>query len=122
MATTSLSYRQEMLGNARTCQSQCQSQQSCNFVQWNNSTGICQFFNSDIEEIYKDQESLLVSHDCNNIADLWKKKPIIATSTAAAAAITTTTTTTMETKTISDASKMQENMETWPAQNSTNTR
>ncbi len=121
MATTTPSYENKVVTDAWACQSQCQSQQSCNFVQWKNSTGMCQFFNRDIEEIYKDQESLLVAHDCNNIAELWKKKPIIAT-TAAAATTTIITTMTMETTTISDASKKQENMEIWPAQNSTNTR
>jgi hypothetical protein len=76
MGTTTPAYGEKRLSDAWTCQSQCQSQQNCNFVQWNNSTGMCQFLNGDIEEIYKDQESLLVARDCNNIVALWKKKPV----------------------------------------------
>jgi hypothetical protein len=97
MATTTSSYRKEKLGDPWACQSQCQSQQGCNFVQWNDSSKMCQFFYGDIEEIYKDKESLLGAGDCKNITSaLWKKKPIITTTTTT----TTTTTPTTITRTI----------------------
>jgi hypothetical protein len=85
MTTATSSNGEERLSDALTCHSQCQSQQNCNFVQWNNSTGICQFFNGDIEELSKDKESVIGARDCKNIASLWKKKPIKTRTTAAAA-------------------------------------
>jgi hypothetical protein len=111
MATTAPAYGEKRLSDAWTCQRQCLSKQSCNFVKWNNSTRICQFLHGEIEEIYKDKESLLAAGDCKNIALLWKKK-----------LITTSTTIIMTPTTTSDASTKQEHLETWPAQNSTNTR
>jgi hypothetical protein len=114
MATTTPSYGEEKLSDAWTCQSQCQPRYGCNFVQWNHSTRMCLFFNGDIEEIYKDKESLLGARDCNNIALLWKKKPITTSTTIATIIMTPTTP--------SDTSTTQANLETWPAQNSTNTR
>jgi hypothetical protein len=140
MATTTPSYGEENLSDAWTCQSQCQSQQSCNFVQWNHSTRMCQFFQGEIEEIYKDKESLLAAGDCKNIALLWKKKPMIATTTAGTATTTkktttsttkTTTSTTTTTATTTERMTMkptstseayrQENEERWPEQHSTST-
>jgi hypothetical protein len=118
MTTATSPNGEERLSDALTCHSQCQSQQNCNFVQWNNSTGICQFFNGDIEEIYKDQESLLVARDCNNIVALWKKKPIKVrtTTTAPLAAAARTASSPSKATAVSGAG------ETAPPQNPTATR
>jgi hypothetical protein len=118
MATTTLSYGEKKLSDAWTCQSQCQSQQGCNFVQWNNSTRMCQFFNGDIEKIYKDQESLLVARDCNNIVALWKKKPVkVRTRTTAPLAAAARTASSP-----SEATAVSGSKETVPLQDPTNTR
>jgi hypothetical protein len=116
MATNA--YGEKKLSDAWSCQSQCQSEHSCNFVQWNNSTRMCQFFNGDIEEIYKDPESILGARDCNNIASLWKKKPIATTTTTT----TTPTTTTQTTSSPSKDTAVSGAGETTPPQNETATR
>jgi hypothetical protein len=114
MATTTPANGEKRLSDAWACQRQCQSKQRCKFVQWNNSTRICQFLHGEIEEIYKDKESLLAARDCKNIALLWKKKPITTSTTIATIMMTPTKT--------SNASTKQEHLETWPTQNSTSKR
>jgi hypothetical protein len=118
LATTASTFENKVMDDAWTCQGQCQLEKDCIFVQWNFSTKICQFFNGDVEGIYKNHDSILGARNCSNIASLWKKKPIAVTSTTAP---TTTSKTPRKISSPSDAG-VSSGGETATSQNATTTR
>jgi hypothetical protein len=78
--STATSYdNNPIAGDPIACWNVCKQTSNCMFYQWNHPRKDCKLFYSDIEEIYKDSESLLGVPDCNNYVSLLKKQLIAAT-------------------------------------------